>query len=96
MDEDTKAAFAEISAALGTINGLLGQIIENMATKTQFDALMQRMNNGFEHVANRVSAVEKRLDGVDLTLQVLTEQVRLSVGLLTDFGRRITDLEKKD
>jgi hypothetical protein len=71
-------------------------------TKAAFAALMQRMNDGFEHVADRIGAVEmrldgveKRLDGVDLTLRVLAEQIRLSVGLLTDFGGRITDLEKK-
>jgi tetrahydromethanopterin S-methyltransferase subunit G len=50
----------------------------------------------FEDVMARLDGVEKRLDTVDLTLKVLAEQVRLSVGLLTDFGRRMTDLEKKD
>ena len=37
MDEETKARFDDVSAALGTINSVLAEIIEGMATKKELD-----------------------------------------------------------
>jgi DNA repair ATPase RecN len=64
-------------------------------TKAAFAALMQRMNDGFEHVADRMSAVEKRLDALTEIARTTNTLLSTVAGLLTDFGRRITDLEKK-
>jgi hypothetical protein len=71
-------------------------------TKAAFAALMQRMNDGFEHVADRMSAVERQVNELGKRIDGLTEIARTTntllstvAGLLTDFGRRITDLEKK-
>ena len=38
MDEETKARFDDVAAALGTINTVLAEIIEGMATKKELDA----------------------------------------------------------
>ncbi|MBV9250788.1 MAG: hypothetical protein JO227_16250 [Acetobacteraceae bacterium] len=64
--------------------------------------LMARINDAQERLSERIGAVEKRIDGVDQQIVGLTELARgtnilLSTitGMLTDFGRRITDLEKK-
>jgi hypothetical protein len=75
MDEATKARFDDVSAALGTINTVLAEIIEGMATKkgldahnkeldARFDAIMARMNDGFE----RVLAKQQTLQVADDTL----------------------------
>jgi hypothetical protein len=64
MDEETKARFDDVSAALGTVNTMLAEIIEGMATKAQLDAIMARMNDGFE----RVLAKQQTLQVADDTL----------------------------
>jgi hypothetical protein len=68
MDEETKARFHDVSAALGTINTVLADIIEGMATKKEldarFDAIMAGMNDGFERVLEK----QQTLQIVDDTL----------------------------
>lgn len=58
MDEETKAAFADVSAALGTINTMLADIVDNMATKAELAAIMARMNDGFD-LTQRVTRLEQ-------------------------------------
>jgi len=76
MDEETKAAFADVSAALGTINTMLGEIIEGMATRTQFDAMMARMNDGFERVLQRQHVLQVNDDTLTQRVTRLEEDVR--------------------
>jgi predicted ATP-grasp superfamily ATP-dependent carboligase len=62
MDEETKARFDDVSAALGTINTVLAEIIEGMVTKKEldarFDAIMARMNDGFERVLEKQQTLQ--------------------------------------
>ena len=44
MDEETKARFDDVSAALGTINTVLAEIIEGMATKAQLAGMATKKN----------------------------------------------------
>jgi hypothetical protein len=44
MDDETKAAFADVSAALGTIDTMLGEIIAGMATAEHLDAVLGKMD----------------------------------------------------
>ena len=53
MDEETKARFDDVSAALGTINAVLAEIIEGMATKAQFDAAPAQIEAGDQGAARR-------------------------------------------
>jgi len=75
MDEETKAAFADVSAALGTINTMLGEIIEGMATRTQFDALMVRMNDGFERVLEKQQSLQVVNDTLSQRITRLEQDV---------------------
>jgi hypothetical protein len=58
MDEETKARFDDVSAPLGTINTVLAEIVEGMATKAQLDVLMARMNDGFERVLEKQQTLQ--------------------------------------
>jgi hypothetical protein len=58
MDEETKARFDDVSAALGTINTVLAEIVEGMATKAQLDVLMARMNDGFERMLEKQQTLQ--------------------------------------
>ena len=59
MDEETKAAFADVSAAFGTINTVLGDIIAGMATAEHLDAVLGKMD-GMATKAD-LDALEARL-----------------------------------
>ena len=91
MDEETKAAFSEVTAALGTINTMLGTIADGMATqdqlaalaeqtKAQLDALearlMTRMNDGFERVLRKQGVLQANDDALSLRVTQLEEDVR--------------------
>jgi hypothetical protein len=84
MDEATKAAFVDVSAALGTVNKVLGDIIGGMATKTEmdarFDAMMKRMNAGFERVLDSHQALRKDSNS--------TQEI------IVTLGQRVTRLEE--
>jgi hypothetical protein len=58
MDEETKARFDDVSAPLGTINTVLAEIVEGMATKAQLDVLMARMNDGFERMLEKQQTLQ--------------------------------------
>ena len=96
MDEETKARFDDVSAALGTINTVLAQIIEGMATKAQlagmatkkeldahkneldarFDAIMARMNDGFERVLEKQQTLQVADDTLSQRVTRLEQDVR--------------------
>jgi predicted outer membrane lipoprotein len=84
MDEETKARFDDVAAALGTINTMLAEIIEGMATKKEldarFDAIMARMNDGFE----RVLAKQQTLQVADDTLSQRVTRLEQDVRRLRD------------
>ena len=96
MDEETKARFDDVSAALGTINTVLAEIIEGMATKAQlagmvtkkeldahkqeldarFDAIMARMNDGFERVLEKQQTLQVADDTLSQRVTRLEQDVR--------------------
>jgi hypothetical protein len=80
MDEETKARFEDVSAALGTINTMLAEIIEGMATKKEldarFDALMARMNDGFERVLAKQQTLQVSDDTLSQRVTRLEQDVR--------------------
>ena len=95
MDEETKARFDDVSAALGTINTVLAEIIEGMATKAQlagmakgavdahkneldarFDAMMARMNDGFERVLAKQQTLQVADDTLSQRVTRLEQDVR--------------------
>jgi hypothetical protein len=96
MDEETKARFDDVSAALGTINTVLAEIIEGMATKAQldavagqlegmatkkelearFDAIMARMNDGFERVLAKQQTLQVADDTLSQRVTRLEQDVR--------------------
>jgi hypothetical protein len=47
-----------VSAPLGTINTVLAEIVEGMATKAQLDVLMARMNDGFERMLEKQQTLQ--------------------------------------
>ena len=80
MDEETKARFDDVSAALGTINTVLAEIIEGMATKKEldarFDAIMARMNDGFERVLEKQQTLQVADDTLSQRVTRLEQDVR--------------------
>ena len=96
MDEETKARFDDVSAALGTINAVLAEIIEGMATKKEieglvtkkeldahkkeldarFDAIMARMNDGFERVLEKQQTLQVADDTLSQRVTRLEQDVR--------------------
>jgi hypothetical protein len=92
MDEETKARFDDVAAALGTINTVLAEIIEGMATKSQFDAvagqlagmatkaqldaMMARMNDGFERVLEKQQTLQVADDTLSQRVTRLEQDVR--------------------
>ena len=87
MDEETKARFDDVSAALGTINTVLAEIIEGMATKKEldahkneldarFDAVMARMNDGFERVLEKQQTLQVADDTLSQRVTLLEQDVR--------------------
>ncbi len=76
MDEETKARFDDVSAALGTINALLAEIIEGMATKAQLDALMARMNDSFERVLEKQQTLQVADDTLSQRVTRLEQDMR--------------------
>lgn len=76
MDEETKARFDEVSAALGTINTVLAEIIAGMTTKAQFDAMMARMNDGFERVLEKQQTLQVANDTLSQRVTRLEQDVR--------------------
>jgi hypothetical protein len=96
MDEETKARFDDVSAALGTINTVLADIIGGMATKAQldavagqlagmaikkeldarFDAIMARMNDGFERVLEKQQTLQVADDTLSQRVTRLEQDVR--------------------
>ena len=96
MDEETKARFDDVSTALGTINTVLAEIIEGMATKAQlagmatkneldahkkeldarFDAIMARMNDGFERVLAKQQTLQVADDTLSQRVTRLEQDVR--------------------
>jgi hypothetical protein len=80
MDEETKARFDDVSAALGTINTVLAEIIEGMATKNEldarFDAVMARMNDGFERVLEKQQTLQVADDTLSQRVTRLEQDVR--------------------
>jgi hypothetical protein len=76
MDEETKARFDDVSAALGTINTVLAEIIEGMATKAQLDAIMARMNDGFERVLAKQQTLQVADDTLSQRVTRLEQDVR--------------------
>jgi hypothetical protein len=86
MDEETKARFDDVSAALGMINTVLAEIIEGMATKKEldarFDAIMARMNDGFERVLAKQQTLQVADDTLSQRVTRLEQDVRqLRVGI---------------
>jgi hypothetical protein len=85
-----------VSAALGTINTVLAEIIEGMATKAQldavagqlegmatkkelearFDAIMARMNDGFERVLAKQQTLQVADDTLSQRVTRLEQDVR--------------------
>jgi hypothetical protein len=64
--------------------------------------LMSRITNAQEVLIERVRTVEAGLNGVAASVAALTEVAHSTntligtlAGLMTDVGRRVTDLEKK-
>jgi hypothetical protein len=84
MDEETKARFDDVSAALGTINTVLAEIIEGMATKkaldARFDAIIARMNDGFERVLEKQQTLQVADDTLSQPVTRLEQDVRLLRG----------------
>jgi hypothetical protein len=80
MDEETKARFDDVAAALGTINTMLAEIIEGMATKKEldarFDAIMARMNDGFERVLAKQQTLQVADDTLSQRVTRLEQDVR--------------------
>jgi hypothetical protein len=80
MDEETKARFDDVSAALGTINTVLAAIIEGMATKKEldvrFDAIMARMNDGFERMLEKQQTLQVANDTLGQRVTRLEQDVR--------------------
>jgi DNA anti-recombination protein RmuC len=91
MDEETKARFDDVSAALGTINTVLAGIIEGMATKKEldarfdaikkeldarFDAIMARMNEGFERVLEKQHTLQVADDTLSQRVTRLEQDMR--------------------
>ena len=80
MDEETKARFDDVSAALGTINTVLAAIIEGMATKKEldvrFDAIMVRMNDGFERMLEKQQTLQVANDTLGQRVTRLEQDVR--------------------
>ena len=80
MDEETKARLDDVSAALGTINKVLAEIIEGMATKKEldarFDAIMARMNDGFERVLAKQQTLQVADDTLSQRVTRLEQDVR--------------------
>jgi hypothetical protein len=80
MDEETKARFDDVSAALGTINTVLAEIIEGMATKKEldarFEAIMARMNDGFERVLEKQQTLQVADDTLSQRVTRLEQDVR--------------------
>jgi hypothetical protein len=76
MDEETKARFDDVPAALGTINTVLAEIIEGMATKPQLDAMMARMNDGFERVLEKQQTLQVANDTLSQRVTRLEQDVR--------------------
>ena len=59
MDEETEAAFADLSAALGTINAMLGTIVDNMASTAALRVVAARMDG--MATKEQLDAMEARL-----------------------------------
>jgi hypothetical protein len=80
MDEETKARFDDVSAALGTVNTVLAGIIEGMATKKEldarFDAIMAGMNDGFERVLEKQQTLQVADDTLSQRVTRLEQDVR--------------------
>ena len=80
MDEETKARFDDVAAALGTINTVLAEIIEGMATKKEldarFNAIMARMNDGFERVLEKQQTLQVADDTLSQRVTRLEQDVR--------------------
>jgi hypothetical protein len=80
MDEETKARFDDVAAALGTINTVLAEIIAGMATKKEldarFDAIMARMNDGFERVLAKQQTLQVSDDTLSQRVTRLEQDVR--------------------
>lgn len=98
MDQETKARFDDVSAALGTINTVLAEIIEGMATRkgveglatkkdieglatrkeldARFDAIMARMNDGFERILEKQQTLQVANDTLSQRVTRLEQDVR--------------------
>ena len=91
MDEETKARFDDVSAALGTINSVLAEIIEGMATKAQLDGVATKAElDGIATKAQLEAMMARMNDGFE---RVLEKQQTLQVADDT-LSQRVTRLEQ--
>jgi len=72
MDEETKAAFEGVLKAIRGIE----EALADMGTKAQFEALMARMNDGFERVLQRQHVLQVNDDTLTQRVTQLEEDVR--------------------
>jgi hypothetical protein len=104
MDDETKARFDDVSAALGTINTVLAEIIEGMATKKELDARFDAVTAQLAGMATKIEgmATKKELDArFDAIMarmndgfeRVLAKQQTLQVADDT-LSQRVTRLEQ--
>ena len=97
MDEETKARFDDVSAALGTINTVLAEIIEGMATKKELDARFGAVAEQIAGMATR-KELDARFDAIMARMndgfeRVLAKQQTLQVADDT-LSQRVTRLEQ--
>lgn len=89
MDEEFTKAFAGIMVVLGEMTHTMDQRfdavdkrfdaidkrLDEMATKAQHEAVMARMNDGFERVLDSTHALRKNNDSTQETLVTLGQRV---------------------
>ena len=103
MDEETKARFDDVSAALGMINTVLAEIIEGMATRKELDARSTRQPRSSQAWRPRsrewrTKELDARFDAImarmnDSFERVLEKQQTLQVADDT-LSQRVTRLEQ--
>ena len=80
IDAELSTFRQDVSAALGTVNTVLGEIIGGMATTaqldTRFDALMKRMNDQFERVLLSQHVLQVNDDTLTQRVTRLEQDVR--------------------
>lgn len=72
MDEETKARFDDVSAALGTINTVLADIIGGMATKKDIEGLATKKE--IEGLATK-KELDARFDAIMARMNDVFERV---------------------